>query len=212
MSSAVSNSGMARNIVQKISWKIAFPAIILLATIALLHLDQVWLEKTRRMDDMPITSAWGLICFLNWPALFLTFWLRWVPDVPILGVYSLYDCERLVASLAFWACLGWILDRRLAGLATPIITSKPIRIGSYILGFSVALYAMFAGASASAWWLLHLLWFMKSRWIYLMGRELNSFAAAVWGLVGTIYFCNKLFGAKFRRRRKQPASNTSVCA
>lgn len=182
-------------------WKIALPAIMLLATIGLLYLGKICLQKGRGADDMPVSTAWGLICLLNWPSMFITFWLRFLPP-SIFGfyVYNWYDWERLTAVLLFWACMGWLLDRRLTGVLSPVVRSKSIRVSLHTVGLLIALYAfVYSGLEvigAIIVWFPVLSGLLKSRWIYLLGRPLSSLGGALWGLIGTLYFGNKLLRSR----------------
>jgi hypothetical protein len=186
-----------RNILRKIPWKIALPGIVLIITMFLLHLDKIWLQKTRGVDQMYGTSAWGLVCLLIWPGLFLSFWLRYLPAI-ISGFY-VYDWGRLGAGLLFWACIGWLLDRRLAGVVRPVVPSRWIRISLYTLGFAVAIYALVLGGLGVVRMIPFVFPQLVSRWIYLMGPELNL-AAAVWGLIGACYFGSKLLRSAAEHR------------
>jgi hypothetical protein len=169
---------------KKISWSVVLPSMMLAAMAALIHLDRVWMRGASYWDDMPVTTAWGLITLLNGPAIFVTNWAPWPTRVFAVG--------------AFWACLGILLDRRVRGNRAPIIQNKALRILLFLLGFSVAsLVALSA---------LHSVWFQGfdvRRFVdvllrggvmrTLMGRTVQLFAGLVWGLGYTAYFALKLW-------------------
>lgn len=199
---AVSNSIMDKpGFLRRIPWKIALPVITLGVTIVLLRLDEICLVKGRGADDMPVSSAWGLLCLLHWPVFFLTsFGSRWM-NGEFLGL-NLYVEVHVAAALLFWALMGWLLDRKLAGRIDPLIRSRAIRIGLYTLGLLVALFALLVGIPetigyARTW--IHFNEILRSKWIYLLGREINSLAAAIWGLTSTLYFGNRLLGLTLKR-------------
>jgi hypothetical protein len=185
---------------RRVLWKITLPTIMLVVTLVLLRLDKLCLLKARGVDDMPVSTAWGFICLLNWPAFFLTFWLRWV-HAEFFGLDA-WDWGRLVAAMSFWALIGWLLDRKLSGPVTPIIRKRWLRIGLCTLGLLIALFALFVGTLETighvrTW--INFNELLRSKWVYLLGREINSLAAAMWGLIYTLYFGNKILGLRFKR-------------
>jgi len=190
----VSNTSVDyRNFLRRIPWKITLPAIILVVTFLLLRLDKFCLVKARGVDDMPVSTAWGLICLLNWPAFSLTFWPRWA-YFEFFGLDS-WDWGRLIAALSFWALIGWLLDRKLSGSVGPIIRRRWLRICLCTLGLLIALLALGIGileTIGNGYMWVHFREVLRSNWVYVLGREINSLAPAIWGVIFSSYFANKL--------------------
>ena len=98
-----------RGVLRRIPWKFVLPAIMLVVTAILYHLDEVWGRGAARWDDMPVTSAWGLMMLLNGPGF-------------VLGkIFSLSGKLLLLGVASFWAWAGFLFDRRLRGITLPII-------------------------------------------------------------------------------------------
>jgi hypothetical protein len=91
---------------RKISWKFVLPSVMFAATMTLFYLDGIWLRGAAVWDDMPVTTAAGLVVVLNGPA---TVFNRGAMPVRLLGV------------VVFWTWIGFLLDRRTRGVQTPVI-------------------------------------------------------------------------------------------
>jgi hypothetical protein len=157
------------------------------------------------MDDMPSSTAWGVICFLNWPAMILSNILAALTRSR--GIFP-YDWGRLAVGLLFWTYAGWLLDRRLVGVATPVVRSRTLRTALHATGFAAALLAFCGGIletdrSRVVW--AHIIDLVKSARVYLLGREINTLGAVFWGLLGIAYFGNKMLRLTFKR----PSTATS---
>jgi len=94
----------------RIPWKFVLPAAMVGATAALLHFDKVWGRGAGYWDDMPITTAWGLLALLNGPGFWLSrFFSFFASDAVVL----------LIGSGAFWMWSGYLFDKRLKAFASP---------------------------------------------------------------------------------------------
>jgi len=60
-----------RRALGRIPWRVALPTIMLAASALLLRLDARWMVGANYWDDMPVTSAWGLLALVNGPGFFL---------------------------------------------------------------------------------------------------------------------------------------------
>jgi hypothetical protein len=173
---------------------------MLALAVELFRLDALWMRGAFYLDDMPVTTARGLIGIANGPGFVLTFWLR-LPPVRVCGS-EMWDTGRLAGIVVFWAGIGWLLDRRLAGMRAPLIHQRWLRGSLHALGFGAAV--IFLG---SALWEIHQelgVWehmgeFLTSpRW-RLMGREALHTGGVLWGSIYATYFGSKLLDFRSHR-------------
>ncbi|HET6181660.1 MAG TPA: hypothetical protein VFE61_32375 [Candidatus Sulfotelmatobacter sp.] len=153
-------------------------------TIILSHLDSVWRVGAGKWDDLPITTAQGLIVLLNGPAAvprgLKT--LAQLPEVPV-----------------FWAWFGYLLDRRLRGLQKPVVRNRSVRVVLYCLGFILACLFAWEGISHLRMFdarLIRYVWRAlenSSSRRTLLGGLLMPIADSMWGLGYAVYFSVKLW-------------------
>ena len=176
-----------RGVLRRIPWKFVLPAIMLVVTAILYHLDEVWGRGAARWDDMPVTSAWGLMMLLNGPGF-------------VLGkIFSLSGKLLLLGVASFWAWAGFLFDRRLRGITLPIIRRGWVRVVLYLVGLVLACLflwqtveswpSVFGGLEQMRWLLLR----VKSPRRILLGRQIITLGGFVWGLGYAAYFSSKLW-------------------
>jgi hypothetical protein len=176
-------------VIRKIPWKFVLPAIMLGVTFELVHLDRVWGKGAGRWDDMPVTTAYGPIALLNGPGALFNFFA----GVPI----------RIIMVAVFWCWMGFLLDRRLHGIHTPIIRNIWIRVALWSLGFALSVFAIlgFHFYMKSQLWFLSFanlktlvhIFLNPSPIRKLMGREVRAIAYFLWGVSFAIYFLYKFW-------------------
>ena len=184
MSSAVTH-------LRKIPWRIALPAITSTLTFALLRLDRIWMKGAFHLDDMPVTTARGLIALLNGPGFLVG---RILADL-------VENDIGLIGAAIFWAWLGYLLDRKFRGVRDPVLRRKWLRLALYVLGLAFACLTFLAAAwhpyngfIDSQWvWRMWRILRSDSPWRRLLGREFLAIAAIFWGIGYTIYFGHKLW-------------------
>lgn len=176
-----------RRILQRIPWKVILPMVMVALTVILSYLDSVWMVGAGKWDDLPVTSAWGLSVLINGP----------MSD--FLG-FARPSEWALIA--AFWAWVGWLVDRRAAGIMAPVVRPKWLRISLYALGFAIGgllLWQAYLTEAASGRFLFRHVSFLFSYALWnsprahLLGREISAVGEVIWGSFCSIYFANKLF-------------------
>ena len=164
------------------------PVIMAGGTVELVHLDRLWSIGAEYWDDMPVTTAYGLLGLLNGPAgLF---------NPAILPI-------RIIIVAGFWCWMGFLLDRRLQGVKVPIIKNIWVRIALWSLGLAFSVFAVltfYFFMRSQGWFdsfanvqrLLHI-FLNASPWRKLMGREVRAIAYLLWGSTFAVYFFYKLW-------------------
>jgi hypothetical protein len=153
--------------------------------VALFRLDGVWLIGASQWDDMPLTTARGLAAFLLGPVCLL---ISWKLSLQLFG------------AVAFWSWLGFLLDRRLRGIRTPVIPVRWVRGLLFCLGLMLACLLAYEGLRSLLRLDLHYLRFLwrtlknsASPTRILLGHELLAVAQLSWGLVCAVYFSVELW-------------------
>ena len=126
---------------------------------------------------------------LTGPGFLLSFWM---PGIYVSGKY--YEVGRLLGVAFFWAGIGWLLDRRLRGLRTPVIPPRWIRALLYsgLLTFSITvIWALLSGLQSQEMLPAPLLWRILEVF-GLRASVLNQYADLCWAVVGVVYFGSKL--------------------
>ena len=200
----MSNSPVAMigAVLRRIRWKFVLPAIAGPLTLGLIHLDRLWMKGAGKWDDMPVTTAHGLIGLVNSPFCLVL--------ASLAG--ESYNSTLLVFALMWWGSLGWLLDRRLQR-AAHLIKIGWARAGALSLGLAVSgmmlllvlVYVrstMLPGTELKKYISFILLGPFPRR---LLGRETLVLAGVVWWGGFAIYFASKLCRMVARR----PASAKS---
>jgi len=175
----------AKAILRTIPWKFALPAISVVLTLYLIHLDELWSIGAGKWDDMFVTSASGMVRLLNGPVATLLGGLT-------LRVY-------LVVGAVFWAWTGYLFDRRLHGIPESTIRRRWVRWILYALGFALACLLIFASAQSLRFYdarYLNFLWrILKSPTPHrkLLGRDVTTIAMLGWGVGCLVYFSRNLW-------------------
>jgi len=171
-----------------IPWKIVLPTTGLALTILLDRLDALWMIGAGKWDDLPVTSAQGLSALMNGPVSEF-FGFRAPAQWIFIGI--------------FWAWVGWLVDRRFAGIAAPVLRLKWLRGSLYALGFALGALLLWHAFTESRFngyypWLLDRA-FWHSPKAHLLGREITTLGEIVWGTICLFYFGSKLLGLSLRR-------------
>ncbi len=183
----------AESVQRRTRWKVILPAITIPLTGALLYLDRLWMRGAGRWDDMPVTTAWGLIAVLNGPGFFLTPWLK-LPAVHLFGE-TIYALGRLVGAGSYWLLVGWLIDRKLRRDVVPAVRPRWLLNSLYAVGFGVSTLFL-----CSALWEIHrdyIVWehmgelLRSPRW-RLIGREMLYIGGGIWGSIYAVYFGYKV--------------------
>lgn len=190
----MSNSDVSsNNLFRRIRWRIAFPAIAVLLNLWLQHLDWFWSIGAAKWDDLAATSAQGLIILLNGPV----FWLLF-PYLP--------NGLDWILIITFWAWIGWLIDRPLAGNRSIVIRPRWLRGSLYALGFALGVFFLWHAGSEILFNRFYSYVMVRAFWesphAHLMGREIETLAAAVWGLICVLCFGGKLLDLA----RKRPSA------
>jgi hypothetical protein len=170
---------------RRIPWKVVLPAVMSAGAVALFRLDGVWLIGASQWDNAPLTTARGLAAFLLGPVSLL---FSWRLSIQLLG------------TVAFWSWLGFLLDRRLRGIRTPVIQARWARGLLYSLGLILACLLGYEGLRFRQMFDLHYLHYLwralrnsASPSRRLLGHELVAVAQLGWGLICAVYFSIKLW-------------------
>jgi hypothetical protein len=186
--------GRVHNALRRVPWKFVLPAVMLTATAAFLRLNTIWMGGAGYWDDMPVTSAWGLVALVNGPG----FWLGQILRGPMGDYVGL-----ALASVIFWTWSGYLVDRRLSGNRASMIRKTWIRVALYSLGLVTGCLAT-VGAIVSPHFVFALTHYhqyvgslvntfrTKSPWMTLLGRDILVIAWMLWGLGYAGYFGKKL--------------------
>jgi len=161
---------------------------MLAASALLLRLDARWMVGANYWDDMPVTSAWGLLALVNGPGFFLFKFLDGSYVVQLLGI------------AIFWGWTGFLLDRKIGGAPRLLTGRLWIRVFLHSLGFSFAFVFLLGAINnirahygyTSSWSLGPILAYPKKT---LVGREIIAVSAVIWGSAYVIYFSCKLWQA-----------------
>lgn len=197
---AVSDPSVTTKMRQRTPWKVVLPLIAVTITLMFYRLDARWMIGAGKWDDLPVTSAQGLSALMNGP---------------VSGLFGFRGPVQLIFIGISWAWVGWLVDRRLAGIATPVLRLKWLRRTLYALGFALGAFLLWHALAESQFnrycpWLLNrALW--RSPKAHLLGREISTLGGAVWGAIYLIYFGSKLLGLSLRRpsRPTTTPANTS---
>lgn len=178
----------SKALIRKIPWKIALPTIAVLLELWLWHLDRLWAIGAAKWDDTAVTSAQGLSVLLNGPVAEFLRW--WTPT-------------GLVYISIFWAGVGWLTDRRLAGNRTAAVGPRWLGRSLCAVGFALGALLLFHAVSEV---LLNRCYpylldraFWESPHAHLLGRELTTLAEVIWGLICVMYFGKSLLSLTLKR-------------
>jgi hypothetical protein len=186
--------------------------MMLAITLFLFHLDRLWMIGAFRWDDLPATSALGLMALLDAPALWIWRLLSmsrasWILP-PGVGIS--------LSTLLFWSWVGLHLDRRRQRDFEPILSAVWLRAALYALAIAVSLLFLYAGLKATIE--LHglkirLLWecmISRSPKRILLGREITDVAYVLWGTVCVAYCTHNLWRdtTQWKRARQEARSRT----
>jgi hypothetical protein len=170
----------------------------------LFHLDRRWMIGASRFDDLPETSALGLIALLEAPALWIWHFLyiprvSWILLPPGIGTS--------LCTLLFWFWVGLHLDRRRRGNFEPILRAVWLRAALYVLAIAVSLLFLYVSLRETVslnGLAIRLLWegmISNSPKRILLGREITDIAYMLWGTACVAYCVQNLWWDTWQWKR-----------
>lgn len=194
---------------------------MLAITVFLFHLDRLWMIGASRWDDLPETSAVGLMALLEGPALWI--WhLLLAASGDRLSLILLDNVVIYLSALLFWSWIGVHLDRRRQRNFQPILCAVWLRVALNVLAIAVSLLFLYEGLRAAIelnGLAIRLLWecmISNSPKRILLGREITDVAYALWRLlvlrIAHTTYGRRLLGGEERdkeARSRAPSETTS---